>query len=355
MTADAEALADEALEGFYAETGAAYQQAAERCGSLQRRFRLAGRALQLEFAGPAMLANVVPALEHLSTAPAGEPALRVRLFDSASTGVALPKTPWGSDVQVARSEILGLDDSHAVRLSLHPGSAVLTLYHAASATALVWMADARDCPYWEAAAPLRGLLHWWCAAHGQQLVHAAAIGSEHAAMLLTGKGGSGKSTTALAGLLGGLRYLGDDYVVCENGAGGPAVHSLYNTAKVDRSSLALLPSLAGAIDPPPPAEQDKAVLYTARRFPRQLAQRMPLRALVVPAVTGGQPRLTPMSRAAAFLALAPTTLFQLPGAGRQTTAFLRELVTALPCYQLSLGGDQQALLALLRATLAEQA
>tara|TARA_R110000823_G_scaffold130015_12_gene257901 strand:+ start:11592 stop:12659 length:1068 start_codon:yes stop_codon:yes gene_type:complete len=344
--------APDALEHFFFQVTEAFGQAAGQGPLLTQQRRLAGRTLRLEFAGPAMQACVVPALDHLPRVPDAVPDLRVCIFDSASTGVALPAAPWGDDAQVARGEILGLESSQTVRVTLQPGSAVLTLYHPSSATALMWIADARDCPYWEAAAPLRGLLHWWCAAHGLQLVHAAAIGTADGALLLTGKGGSGKSTTALSALVGGLRYLGDDYVVCENGAAGPAVHSLYNTAKVGSDSLAMLPSLTASGTLSPGEGQDKAVLYTACGYRAQLSPTLPLRAILVPRITGGAPALLPLTAGAAFLALAPTTLFQLPGAGRATTAFLRELVTSLPCYQLALGPDMQALVALLKDSVA---
>lgn len=340
------------LEAFYDEVGTAFEHACREFPPMDHDLVLAGRCLRLSFAGDAMLANVLPALQHLVCDTPPAPALHVRIFDSASTGVALPAPPWDDDARVARGEIIGLDTSGTIRASLQPGSCVLTLYDPGRATALVWMPDARRCPGWEAAAPLRGLLHWWCSRHAQQLVHAAAVGSAEGALLLTGKGGSGKSTTALAALAAGMRYVGDDYVICENAPGGAQVHSLYNTAKVDERGLALLPELAAVVDRAPDEALDKSVLYLARSYPAQVSRTLPLRAIVVPRVTAGAARLTPLEPGAAFLALAPTTLFQLPGAGQEAAGFLRELVTSLPCLQLDLSPDPARNTMLLRDALA---
>ena len=60
---------------------------------------------------------------------------------------------------------------------------------------------------------------------GYQLVHAAAVGSEAGAVLISGKGGLGKSTTALSCLGKGLTYVGDSHVVVQLDP-FPRVHSL---------------------------------------------------------------------------------------------------------------------------------
>ncbi|MFT4519071.1 MAG: hypothetical protein ACI9JM_001462 [Halioglobus sp.] len=342
------------VEAFYDEVTQAFEQACEQRPETSHDLLIAGQSVRLSFAGDAMIPCFVPAMQHLCCDSQRDAALQVRIFDSASTGIALPTPPWTNDAQVARGEILGLDTSGSVRATFQPGSAVLTMYHADSATALVWMADAQRCPDWEAAAPLRGLFHWWFSAQGQQLVHAAAVGTESGAVLLTGKGGSGKSTTALTALAAGMQYLGDDYVICDMDEPVPRVHSLYNSAKVGAYGLEMLPALADAVDIPASPELDKAVLYLARSFPDQLCDTLALRAIVVPCVTAGPAQLKPLDPAAAFLALAPTTLFQLPGAGQQTTGFVRRLVTALPCFSLNLGPTPAAVADVLRRALAIQ-
>src|SRR3546814_14218617 len=57
-------------------------------------------------------------------------------------------------------------------------------------------------------------------------------------------------------------------------------------------------------------------------------------------VCAGQPtRLRPATAAEAWLALAPTTVLQLKGAGPQVSAKLSRFVRSTPAYRLDLGPD----------------
>lgn len=327
------------LGDYFQSVWAAFTAAAHTKGLETQQLTLAGGGVELNFAGAAMEPCVLPALQHLCTTSDATPTLRVAIWDSQSTGVDLPRPPWPTDAMTSRSEILGLQEPTGIQIALQPGSGVLTMYDSASGRALVWIQDARQCPYWEVAAPLRGLWHWWCVERRQQLVHGAAIALDERAVLLTGKGGSGKSSTALAALARGMLYLGDDYATCELGEREVVVHSLYNSAKVDDLALQRLPELEGRVALDTGEGREKAVIYTAEHFPQLLRSSLPLRGIVVPRVTRGPVRLSRLKASAAFLALVPTTVFQLPGAGRDSTSFLREMVTRLPCFKLELGPD----------------
>ena len=71
-----------------------------------------------------------------------------------------------------------------------------------------------------------------------------------------------------------------------------------------------------------------------------VAERMPLRALVVPKIVSS--RETTARRASAaevMLALAPTTMLQLPGNGAATFEALAALARSLPGWVVELGRD----------------
>jgi hypothetical protein len=299
-----------------------------------------GSIVRLRFAGPAMMPQMLPAPAHLQVPPQPKADLEVGVWDSASTAVPMTPPPWTKADYLARGEIRDSDLQTAVQAAYHPGSGLLSLLHTEQQRAVVWMNDAAQLPYYEQAAPLRTIFHWWSTRQSQQLVHGAAIGSKNGAVLLTGKGGSGKSTTAVTSLLAGLGYLGDDYVLCEVIEAGVTVHSLFNSAKIDAHSLTLLPQLAGKIANEARLSEEKGILYAHTFYPEQLLRSAPLRAIVIPQVTTRtNSHLQPIKSSLAFLALAPTTVFQLPGAGETAVTFLRQLVTQLPCYQLQLGRD----------------
>ncbi len=59
-------------------------------GGQERHFLIAGRPVRMQFAGPGLIPALTPALEHLKDSPGSPPELTVLLWDSASTGTALP-------------------------------------------------------------------------------------------------------------------------------------------------------------------------------------------------------------------------------------------------------------------------
>jgi hypothetical protein len=68
--------------------------------------------------------------------------------------------------------------------------------------------------------------------------------------------------------------------------------------------------------------------------------RFPVCAILIPRLTGRLgTALTPASPAAALKALAPSTLFQLAGAGPAAFQNLAGLIRQIPCYHLEAGTD----------------
>ena len=266
----------------------------------------------------------------------------MRLWDSASTGVQPPAPPWPSLDFLARGEV-SHDFGEGVRLSFRIDSGVLSVFTAATNTAFCWVRDPAQLPPWEAAAPLRPILAWWAENTGRQLAHAAAVGTPGGAVLLGARGGSGKSTTALACLEAGLLYVGDDYVMLEAGD-PPVVNSLYSTAKLAPSNLdERFPRLRALATGHPDIEQDKVTLSLYEAFRDTVVPSLPLRAIVIPAISrSGEVALRAATAASALTALAPTTLFQLPSAGAGALARLGQIVSAVPRYHLELGRDLAA-------------
>jgi hypothetical protein len=227
----------------------------------------------------------------------------------------------------------------------------LNLFDSTAATGIYWTPSPAPLPYWAKASPLRCLLHWWAQSRGCQLVHAAAVGDERGAVLITGKGGVGKSTVALACLERGLTYLGDDYVLVQIDP-APRVHSLYATAKLDRHQLARFPRLAGLEGDREGRTDRKTVLYLHPAMRDRLATSLPLRAIVTPRITGRAPTdLEAIAPDEQRRAASLTTLSQLPQAGPETHDFIARLVSLLPGRRLALGSDLAALPAVVEGLL----
>lgn len=338
---------------FVDEMAAAFRRAAGVCEPRVTEIRLGSSRAHLVCAGPALNDAFGIAFEHLAAAPphsgpTGD-ALTVNLWDSVSTGVQPPAPPWSEREFQARGEI-SHDFGDEVRLSFRIDSGVLSVFVPATNTAFCWVRDPEGLPPWEIAAPLRPILAWWAENTGRQLVHAAAVGLEEGAVLLGARGGSGKSTTALACLEDGMLYLGDDYVLLE--PGDPCrVSSLYSTAKLIPANLDdRLPRLRTFVTGRHDAEQDKVTLSLFGAFSHQLVPSLPLRAILVPSVPeSGTLAIRPTKAAVVLAALAPTTLFQLPNLGAKALARLGEFVASTPRYTLELDRSLDRNVAVIRA------
>lgn len=308
--------------------------------TVERWYLIGGRRVHLAFAGSAVIPWVDPAFAHLRTDP-GTPDFSVRIWDSVSTGAPAPSTP-----PVPEDELPGafyFFENPPVRGVYQPGMEALSVIDLGATTAWYWVRDPAALPYWEQAAPLRQLLHWYMATQGRQQVHSGAVGTPDGGVLLVGKGGSGKSTCSLTSLVSELRYAGDDYVMVSTEP-EPYVHSLFNSGKVEPHNLDRVPHLRPALTNASRLEDEKAVVFVERHFPDRPIAGFPLRAVVLPKITGGPTtRAVPTSSAAALAALAPSTVFQLHTAGREAFSFMADLVRKVPAFVLELGEDASAI------------
>src|SRR2546423_14492220 len=71
----------------------AFRAAQAAAGTIERCYTIGGRLIRLSFAGPALIPHFAPALGHLAAAPANSLDLTICLWDSESTGVAIPTPP----------------------------------------------------------------------------------------------------------------------------------------------------------------------------------------------------------------------------------------------------------------------
>jgi hypothetical protein len=315
---------------------------------IERYFLLDGHVVCLEFAGEALAEPLCRALAHLACEPAVE-ALRIRAWDSASTGVPWPNLPWFDyegfvnsrgeridNLYTPRGDIRGYNTD---RIQTHIGDRLFSLLDAERNLGIYWCHDAAELPIYERGAPLRSILHWWLRRRGLQMIHAGAVGNANGAVLLSGKGGSGKSTTALTCLNSPLLYLSDDYSLVNAGP-EPYVCSIYNTAKVRPDNLHRVPFLAGALTNRESLEFEKALFFLHEHFPGRLVSRLPLRAVLLPCVTGKPDTwLEPADPAESLASIGLSSLHQLSGSGGALLGTVKRLLASVPSWHLRLGTD----------------
>ena len=324
---------DEVFEAFL-------KAAVSAGGAVDRFFSIGGHTIRISFAGSALISKLTRALAHLSSEPSPFPVFSIFVWDSSSTGIALPEPPGDAQKFLERREICGVHGDRICAAFEFAERMRLSILHRDKHVAVHWVPDSTSVPFYESAAPFLTILHWWMRDHGQQLAHAAAVGTASGGILLGGKGGSGKSTTTLACLASGLRCVGDDYVLL--GASDPSpARTVYNTAKLEgHHLLRALPALLPAVSNPDEMEREKAILFLHEHFPEALIQGFPIKAIVLPRVSGSTAsRLTEVSPAFGLAAIAPSSMFQLRWSGQEDFRRIASVVRQVPNYVLELGTE----------------
>jgi hypothetical protein len=349
---------------YFEQLGERFERAAEAAGEASVDLEVGGLGLRLVFAGGAMREVLLPPFEHLAVDRARPPRLRIRAFDTASTGVEPPPPSWRPlKAEPGTNPVARLRSERACVLAA-AGSGAMTAVAPASGEAVFHLPDAGQIAPSERAAPLREALALLMASHGRWMTHAGVVGRRGRGVLLAGRGGSGKSTLALACALAGMEIVADDYVLLETGP--PRTHALQSTAKLTEDSVGRLGVGEGPIDPAgfePTLEGPAKALVDIRALaPGTMRRRLEIAAVVAPLLPStrshfvrhsqtkcerngsgdAEPLLQPVSAARGLRAIAPSTVVQSGAAGGESLAALAALVREVPSYLLRLGPDPVA-------------
>ena len=304
-------------------------------GAVERDYIVGGHPVRLRFAGSALVPRLTPSLSHLRAREPVEPRLTISIWDGDSTGAGRPPGP-GEELQPATDQT-HLCAGTRIRAVFYPDPPLMSFLDEPAGQACFWTKGADSVPFYETGSPFRPIFNWWMGSHGRQFAHAAAVGTGAGGALLVGRGGSGKSTTAMACLAAGLLYAGDDHCLVSTDP-SPYAHSLYSSGKLNPDSLDRLPKLRPALANGDRLDREKALLLLATARPDQVVTGLPIRAILLPQVhPGPETELLPASPAAALLALAPSTMLPLPRSHAAGLGALAALIRQVPCYSLRLG------------------
>lgn len=329
-----------------------YKEASAITGETRRYYNIGDTIVCLAFAGEALIPYLTPALRHLETDPTPNPDLTILIWDSRSTSVEMVLPPCERANFTERGDFWGFN-SKRIRTAFHWSDFSVNLMDLETKLGFYWVKTVEYLPMWVFAAPLRTLFHWWMEQQGGQLLHAAAVGTREGALLITGKGGVGKSTTALSCLRSDMYYLADDYLIVRLKP-HPMVQSLYCSAKLVPEDLHKFPEFAPfLIKNEAETDYDKLVLFLYPELQERVIRELPLIGVLSPVITEAQESsITKIEYTRILGAMTFTTMSQLPYSGEYTQQFITRLIEALPCYQLSLGKDLESTPRLLKQYLA---
>ena len=139
-----------------------------------------------------------------------------------------------------------------------------------------------------------------------------------------------------------MQFAGDDYCLADPRTG--YLYSLYNSSKLKGTEdLKRLPDLAGLsrnLDSFQNGGFGKAIYFLSDIWSDRLSSGFPLRAIMLPSVTGSvDSSLELCSPADALMAMMPSTVAQLPAADQSDSDRIAALIERLPAYRLYLGSD----------------
>jgi hypothetical protein len=343
------------LEQYFEE--AATASTSSPLTSSEEVFQIAGESMAIRCAGNAQTTYLRKAFQHLKTdATPGPNGLTISAWHN---GIA-PAGPFLESVFSRlyenwsilcgpRGELLDFD-CEEISVIYHPGPDVLSVLDRVNGKAFYLLRDDAPLPFWELSSPFRHILHPWFSSRGLQYTHAGAVGNRNGGVLFAGKGGSGKSTTSLLCVSAGMLYAADDY--CLTRPGDTQVFSLYNTAKLKGpEDLVRVPEMSGKSFNEDSFEHGgvgKGTFDLSEVWPERMAAGLPVRAILLPTVIDSvDSRLAPCSPAEALLALAPSTVAQLPFSGQEDCQRLAALADKVPAYRLYLGSDLKQIPALI--------
>ncbi len=336
---------------FYRQCLAKFEEASRNKSVITKYYLVANLKVALHFAGPTLLDDLTSALAHLEVEPFEKAQLNLKVWDSYSTQTTMVKPPCEWSDFTDRGDIWGFSSTR-IKTAFHWSEYSLNLLDHARDEALFWVEKPNAFPYWVSSSPFRTIFSWLLEKHQGQLVHAAAVGNNQSVVLITGKGGVGKSSTALKALNNGFTFLGDDYLALRKSASGYCAYSLYSSAKIVYHDLERYPRLSPYLQARLTDNQEKGVYFLYPAFQSQIRSALQLKAVLQPQIVPEEESsLVPVKKNNLLEALRFTTMAQLPYSGEYTRNFFNSLVESVSGAQIQLGSNTNSILKTLQASL----
>ena len=180
------------------------------------------------------------------------------------------------------------------------------------------------------------LFGWWARQNQMMLLHSACVGVNGKGVMISARGGGGKSTLSVSCLLGGFDFVADDYILV-NREGPLRAMPLYRT-------VGLNPDMESKLKPGLPVvrvydERGGKMLLDASRF--DFAKELPVHAILCPKIGGGdEPCIRPTDRGSVLAKIIDSTASQL-GVFRDPEQYrqMAQRLLTIPVYEISLCRD----------------
>jgi|GEM_PF-3299607 len=193
--------------------------------------------------------------------------------------------------------------------------------------------------------PLLRCLYFWAEQENLLILHSAAVGLDNKGVLISARGGAGKSTLSVSCLLEGLDFVSDDYVMMPV-TGDRHALPLYTMVGLNKDMYQILKPNMPVIKTEEKRNGKKFFDASAYHFQEQLL----IKAILFPKVTEeSEPSITPTHQGAVLVKLVHSSVNQI--GGRRDTELVRKMMERLkdlPVYEFSLSKDLKKNVAVLK-------
>ncbi|HEY5563950.1 MAG TPA: hypothetical protein VIL33_00070 [Rhodothermia bacterium] len=323
----------------FAKMARAFEAAASEYPDLLRQYpcTFAGRPAMIRTVGRRCARHLVPPLSHLIDERAGFPELdlMIDVWDAEETGIPYPGPPVPSELLWTEfGHIVGEPDQQFLAC-LRPN---LYSWIDRSGHRIIGCSPNGDrFTLYERAKPFLFPLLLWHGDRNAQVIHAALVEKGGRGVLIVGREGAGKTTTALACVQAGFNYLADDYVALKEEGRFFHGYSIYNSTWLDETHVTHFPPLRAHMFA---GHEAKRPVLLSEVWPDRLSRVATIRMVVIPLVGNGSAcTVRPASRREALFAVAPTSIAKRPGTSQRDLDRLGRLVESAPLHVLELGDD----------------
>jgi len=295
--------------------------------------------IRLSFFSNELKHLLLPALSHLtnSSAASQEPEYQIYVLDGTLIDSPFPAIEGISNKFIFRGDIEDFStDQYQIAYLIH--SKMICAVDHTHKIGIVIAKDSKRIPAFTTASPLKEIFNWIMLKNQCSLIHAAAVGNQNGALLLTGKSGAGKSITAIRCLFNGFDFFGDDIVGISN-KNQPLVHSIFATAKIFQKDCQAITGLGKYSNFSSDSPNNKEVFFLGEDFKGQLPIQAPIKAILHLVQSNDKAVISPTSVAKVLNIVGSTSYTMFPYSHQKHTIQLISLFKSVACYQFELGNQ----------------
>ncbi len=279
--------------------------------------------------------SYLKAMSHIKLEKPSETDLTIHLIESKSTGLRPPQEwlDW-SEMDLYNGELLNFGNNRAIFNSTELWF-IFVDYE--SKAIYYWIDDFLKLNPKEPAIPLIMVFHLWFDNTPLFLCHAAALGTSEKGVLLTGRGGAGKSTSTLSCLNTAVKIAGDDFVLIDSETS--MAYSLYGVTKLNIEQYENLPHLKPLISNTDQIPDEKGQVYINEFFPGSMINQFKIKAILLPTITGLKDTfIKQCSKIEAIKALVPSSIWILKS-NKRAVEKMNLLISKQPTFRLMAGTE----------------